>query len=174
MPLIDLDPNHARNVPKSVLPEDHVRFAFAIVTAWACIEELGFAIHASKEKPSRLEDGSWNPEVKENLEKRLRAADVDLEEKFSWNLRGAPTRLELKRAPNILKKSPWARQHVRDGDMEIVEALSYVHFLRSSVAAHKSSKRLIRVLSVYDVANAQFLARRLLLEKMGFWRNWNG
>ena len=34
---------------------------------------------------------------------------------------------------------------------------------------------MIRVLSIYDVANVQFLARRLILEKMGFWKfgeNW--
>jgi hypothetical protein len=43
-----------------------------------------------------------------------------------------------------------------------------------SVAAHKTDKRMVRVLSVYDVANAQFLARRLLLEKMGFWRYCDG
>jgi hypothetical protein len=28
----------------------------------------------------------------------------------------------------------------------------------------------MRALSAYDVANAQYLARRLLLEAMGFWR----
>jgi hypothetical protein len=31
---------------------------------------------------------------------------------------------------------------------------------------------MVRVLSVYDTANAQFLARRLFLEKMEFWRYW--
>ena len=31
-------------------------------------------------------------------------------------------------------------------------------------------KSYLRVLSVYDVANVQFLARRLLLESLGYWR----
>jgi hypothetical protein len=56
--------------------------------------------------------------------------------------------------------------------MEVIDAIHYVSFLRSWVAAHKTDKRMVRVLSVHDVANAQFLARRLFLEKMGFWRDW--
>jgi hypothetical protein len=31
-------------------------------------------------------------------------------------------------------------------------------------------RELVGVLSPYDVANGQFLARRLLLETLGFWR----
>lgn len=172
LPLIELDPQQSPTIPKSVFPEDHVRFSFSIVTAWSCIEEFGFAIHASKDKPSKLPDGSWNPEVKHDLEGRLHRGGIDLTEEFDWNLRGSPTKIELKRAPTFLRKSAWSRYSVRDGEMEIIDALSYAHFLRSSIAAHKSDKRLIKVLSVYDVSNVQFLARRLLLEKMGFWRLW--
>jgi hypothetical protein len=54
--------------------------------------------------------------------------------------------------------------------MQIIDAINYASFMRSSIAAHKSDHRMIRVLSIYDVANVQFLARRLILEKMGFWR----
>jgi hypothetical protein len=31
---------------------------------------------------------------------------------------------------------------------------------------------MLKVLSIYDVANAQFVARRLLMEAMGIWRHW--
>ena len=47
--------------------------------------------------------------------------------------------------------------------------LSSSRTTRYKVAAHKTSKKLLRVLSAYDVANVQFLARRLLLESLGFW-----
>jgi hypothetical protein len=174
LPAMDLDPGRNDNIRKSNLPDDHVRFSFAIISAWACIEELGFEIRASRDKPSRLPDGTWNTVVRNDLEGRLRKGHIDLKELFAWNLRGPRTRLEMKRAPSILKLSPWARHRVRDGDMEVVDALSYVHFLRSSVSAHRSDKSLVKLLSVYDVANAQFLARRLLLEKMGFRKYWNG
>jgi hypothetical protein len=45
------------------------------------------------------------------------------------------------------------------------------HHPEERVAAHSSGdKSYLRVLSVYDVANVQFLARRLLLESLGYWR----
>jgi hypothetical protein len=171
LPTIDLDPQHSTNVPKSPLPEDHVRLAFAIVMAYACIEELGFAVNASSDRPAKI-GGKWNPLVKEDLEARLRKGHVKLTEAFHWTLRGARTLIEKKRVPEIVQKAEWARYPVRDGKMEIIDAINYVSFVRSKVSAHKADKRLVRVLSVYDVANAQFLSRRLLLEKMGYWRYW--
>jgi hypothetical protein len=172
MPFVELDPFHSKNVPVSPLPEDHVRLAFAIVAAWSCIEELGFAVNASDKKPSILPNGNWNPEVRQNLEARLQRGHVNLKELFHWNLRGPGTRIEKKRRPPIVQKASWAKYHVRDGTMEVIDAINYVSFLRSKVSAHKSDRKMLRVLSVYDVANAQFLARRLLLETMGYWRYW--
>jgi hypothetical protein len=80
LPVIALDPSHSENVSKSPLPEDHVRMAFAIVTAWSCVEELGFEIRASSQSPSKLQDGSWNPAVKRELEARLRKGNINLKE----------------------------------------------------------------------------------------------
>ena len=172
VPFIELDPHHSENIPKSPFPEDHVVLAFAILAAWSCIEELGFDIRASQNKPSKLPNGDWNPVVRVELEERLKKSHINLLEPFHWNLRGARTKIEKKKAPHFVEKAPWAKYHVRDGSMEVIDAIHYVSFLRSWVAAHKTEKSLLRVLSVYDVANAQFLARRLLLEKMGFWRYW--
>jgi hypothetical protein len=171
-PGVELDPYHSANIPKSPLPEDHVRLAFAITSAWSCVEELGFEIRASSQKPSKLPDGRWNPVVKTELEDRLRRGHVNIGEKFHWNLRGPRTRIERKRPPSIVQKAPWARYDVRDGTMELIDAIHYVSFLRSWIATHKTDKNLLRVLSVYDVTNAQMLARRLLLDNMGVWRYW--
>lgn len=170
LPIIALDPSQGKNLPKSPLPEDHVRMAFAIVTPWSCVEELGFEIHASPKKPSKLPDGSWNPAVRKDLESRLQKGHINLKEPIDWNLRGPRTRIEKKRMPSIIQKAPWARYQVRDGEMEVIDAIHYLSFLRSWVAAHRTDKRMVRVLSVYDTANAQFVARRLFLEKMGFWK----
>jgi hypothetical protein len=171
-PFVELDPHHSENIPKSPYPEDHVLLAFAVVTAWSCIEELGFDIRASENNPSKLPDGSWNPKVKLDLEERLRKGHVNLRESFHWNLRGPRTRIEKKKSPILVARAPWARYQVRDGAMEVIDAIHYISFLRSWVAAHRGDKDLVRVLSIYDVANAQFLARRLLLEKLRFWRYW--
>lgn len=60
---------------------------------------------------------------------------------------------------------------MRDGQMHVSDGIAYASFLRSSIAAHGSGeKNYLRVLSVYDVANVQFLARRLLLESLGYWQ----
>lgn len=171
VPTVELDPTHSLNLPKSVFPEDHIRMATAIVSANAAIEELGFTIHASKENPSRI-NGAWNPGVRSELEQRLTEAGVDLVEPIYWSLRGPRTRIEIKRAPEITQLARWAIKNiVRDGQMHVSDAIAYTSFLRSSIAAHSSGdKSYLRVLSVYDVANVQFLARRLLLESLGYWR----
>ena len=171
IPMIELDPLHSSNIRKSVFPEDHVRMATAIVSAYAAIEELGLTIRASEKNPSRI-NGAWNPQVRNELEERLRAAGIDLAEPIYWNLRGKRTRIETKRAPEITQLARWAIKNVvRDGQIHISDALAYASFLRSTIAAHSSGdKRYLRVLSVYDVANVQFLARRLMLESFGYWR----
>lgn len=55
--------------------------------------------------------------------------------------------------------------------MHVSDAIAYTSFLRSTIAAHSNeNKSYLRVLSVYEVSNVQFLARRLLLESLGYWR----
>ena len=58
IPFIELDPNHSANVPKSPLPEDHVRLAFAIVAAYACMRSLVW-----KCEPVARDLASWRTEV---------------------------------------------------------------------------------------------------------------
>ena len=97
---------------------------------------------------------------------------MDLAEEFYWNLRGKRTRIEMKRQPEITQLARWAIKNVvRDGQMHVSDALAYASFLRSQIAAHsREDKGDVKALSVYDVSNLQFLARRLLLESLGFWR----
>src|SRR5262245_40654574 len=42
-------------------PLAHVRVASAITLAYSAIEEMQLELRASRENPSRLKDGSWNP-----------------------------------------------------------------------------------------------------------------
>ena len=170
-PGMALNPSSGPNIPKSHLPEEHIRLAYAIVLANACIEELGLRVPAHANKPSWI-NGSWNPVVRQELEETLRRSGIDLNEPFYWNIRGGRTRLERKRPPKLTHKAPWSGQHVRDGAMHIADAIAYVGWLRSNVAAHTAKQPMMKVLSIYDVANAQFVARRLLMEAMGIWRHW--
>jgi hypothetical protein len=168
--IVDLDPWHAEHIPLSPFPEDHVRFAYGVVTAYAVVEHLGLDVRASNQRPSMI-NGEWNPVVKEDLEERLRLRSIDLAERISWNVRGPVRRIEKARPPRSQGKAKWARFQARDVYVEVIDAINDLSWLRSKVSAHKMGE-LAKVLSPYDVANGQHLARRLLLEALGFWRYW--
>jgi hypothetical protein len=58
---------------------------------------------------------------------------------------------------------------VRDEDVAVVDAIADLRWLRSAVAAH-DVKDLASLLSIYDVANAQYMARRSILASLGLER----
>jgi hypothetical protein len=165
---MQLDPGSARHVRLSVNPADHVRFAYAVVTSYAVIEQLGLEVRASQQNPSFI-NGAWNPPVKADLERRLTKAGVNLDDSAVWHLRGPRTRVEKARGVRALRRANWAWGPVRDIEVDVVDAIAGVSWLRSKVSAHRIGD-LARSLSIYDVANAQYLARRLFLEVLGDYR----
>jgi hypothetical protein len=167
---VDVDPAHSEHTRLSPLPEHHVRFACAIMVSYSVLEELGLEIRASANKPSFI-SGRWNPPVKEDLEQRLDRAGVDLGEPIYWNVRGTPTVVERKSHKKIQLRSraPWAYRTVRDCAIPLVDAIAVTDWIRDRVTAHKLRKH-VASLSVYDIDNAHHLARRMLLESLGFWR----
>jgi hypothetical protein len=142
-------------------------FSHAIISAYSVVEELGLNVRASPKHPSHI-NGQWNPLVKQDLEGRLRKSGVDLSEPVLWVARGSKRRIEARRALPAGAKAPWSAWVVRDSEIEVVDAIAYAGWLRSTVASH-ATKVLTRVLSPYDVINVQNLGRRLLLESLGFW-----
>jgi hypothetical protein len=168
IPGVDLEPS-ARHIPIFRLPDDHIKLSHAIISAYSAIEELGLEIRASSKKPSKIKD-QWNPAVKSDLEQRLMKAKININENMLWMRRGTRTKIERKKSPPISTKAPWAGGlQIRDCDINLIEAISLAHWLRSHVASHKT-KDLTKVISPYDVINVQHLARRLLLEILGFWK----
>lgn len=165
---MDMEPHFMPHLSVSKFPGDHVLFCHAIISAFAAIEDLGLNVPAGHGRPSRIGD-DWNPEVKADLERRLRAAGVDLVEKFLWTVRGPRRKIEKSRPVPSLSKARWSVGPVRDCEVHITDAIAYASWLRDRVAAH-TVKDLTRVLSPYDVVNVQDVARRLLLEALGFWR----
>jgi len=162
---MQLDPASARHVRLSPNPADHVRLGYAIVTAYAVIEQLGLEVRASQSNPSFI-NGAWNPNVRSELEARLKQAGIDLNDLAVWHLRGPRTRIENARGVRALRRANWAWGAVRDLEVEVVDAIAGASWLRSKVSAHRIGD-LARSLSIYDVANVQYLARRLFLEVLG-------
>ena len=169
---IDMDPFHgAEYMPVSPFTHDHVTFCHCIIAAYSVIEELGLEVRASLKTPSIIK-GKWNPSVLSNLERRLLSAGVNLNETLLWTIRGPKRRIELRHPPRTLGKMRWAYGPVQDASINIVDAIAQTSWLRSVAASH-TIKDVTTVLSAYDVANAQYLARRLLLESLGYWRFYN-
>jgi hypothetical protein len=158
---IDLEHYLPPGEHRSPIPHDHVRFAYAIVTAYAVLEQLGLALHGEA-----FQNGKWIPAKRADLEHRLVRAGLNLAEPALWQLRGGPTRLEARRRTQTLRKSEWAWGPVRDEDVAVVDAIADVRWLRSAVAAH-DVKDLASLLSIYDVANAQYMAGRSILACLG-------
>ncbi len=161
---MELDPDHARHVRLSPNPSDHARFAYAIVTAYAALEQMGLEVRASQKNPSFIK-GAWNPPVKSNLETRLTDAGVNLADSAVWHLRGPRTSIEKARGLRAVRRANWASGVVRDIEVDVTDAIAGASWLRSRVSAHKIGD-LARSLSIYDVANVQYLVRRLFLEKL--------
>ena len=169
---IELDPSHSLYYKLSPFPSNYVKFAYAIIAFYSVIEELGLGVGATNKNPSFV-DGNWNPKVKKDLELRLKGSGINIEEPFSWILRSTPTNIEknLRKKGRLktIKKSSWARSDVRDSEIELTYAILLVSNLRSEISSHKFNK-FIQSLSIYDVSNVNYLARRLLMERLGFWK----
>ena len=166
---MDMHPRYSRRefgVQKD--PIGHVRIANAITLAYSAIEEMQLELRASRENPSRLKDGSWNPVVREDLERRLSQAKIDTTDSFVWTLRGPKTRIERSRQIPSIGKTKWTYGVVRDRQVSIIDALAYASWLRSTTTTHRFTSASAS-LTVYDAFNVQSLARRLLMERFGFW-----
>lgn len=162
----DFHPSSATHRGVTDDPLVHVACAQAIVSAYGVLEELGLELRASKMRPSKI-NGAWNPIVKTELEQRLVAGGIDLRRQFNWVVRGSPTRIQLKRpVPKGVRQS-WTYGSLRDRRIDLIDAIAEASWLRSRVSAHRTSQ-LTSSLTEADVHNVQMLARRLLLERVGF------
>jgi hypothetical protein len=168
--IMDLDPGESpRRFRVQTDPIYHVYLANAVTLAYSAIEELGLEVRATSENPSKMPGGSWNPSVKSELEERLRKSGINISEDEIWTLRGSKTRVEKGRPPPSTGKPSWSRGAVRDVRVRLIDALALASWLRSGTTTHRFTDR-TRSLTVYDAHNIQFLARRLILEKFGFWK----
>lgn len=163
--IMDLSPYNI--IERSPFPYDYIRFGYAIFIAYSIIEELKLEVRATKENPSYI-NKEWNPVVKDDLEERLKRAKINAKEPLLWQLRGRKTSLEKRKEIEISNMANWSSGEIRDCEVSIIDAISYLSWLRSKIVAHRLDKDVVS-LSVYDVGNAQHLARRLILEHLGFW-----
>ena len=177
----DMDLHESTDWKITAYPFIQMRFAYAIIAAYSVIEELNINIQgASSTKPSIRPDGSWDPNILCNLQNRLKLLHINFEEDIPWMIRGEATAIEKRKPVQVQKRASWAHPEdmepepdyikVNDGYVHLHDAINYISHLRSSISSHKVGARIL-ALSVFDVANAQFLARRMILESCGLWKN---
>lgn len=161
---IILDPYHTdyQKLSRNLL--ERLKYSYTILALYSIIEELGLEVRASNKNPSKL-NGSWNPLVKKDIENRLLKSKIDINKKLSWNLRTKPTKVHPKNKLQLIEKASWAKYFIRDSTIEIIDAISYSSWLRSKIIAHKFNDDFLSI-SIYDVANVNFLVRRILLDKL--------
>jgi hypothetical protein len=170
--LMDLQPSPYKFHPVEKDPIAHVYIANAVTSAYSAIEELRLEVVVPRGQRSRMPDGSWNPQIKADLERRLRGAHVTLSPHI-WTLRGPPTKIERLRKVKGIKKPRWARGSVRDIELPVIDAIAMASWLRSKISTHRFSTD-SKSLTPYDAYNVQSLARRLILEKSRIrpWERW--
>ena len=166
--VIDLDPSHwYHGAAVSPFPTDHVRLAYSIVAAYAVLEQLGIEVRATTNRPSR-HGATWDPKVRVDLAKRLAARGVDVSEPAIWVTRGTPRRVNRSGKTKPLGRAPWAGGRIRDAEIDLLDAIADLSWLRSKVASHRLDES-AESLTPYDVENAQYLARRLFASAAGWW-----
>jgi len=179
IPPIDLYPYEEIKKPsinKPLPPNTQTSLAFALLTAYSAIEELGFSppkekdIITGKYIINRNREGVWDLKIKKKFEVNLKREGVNPNDNILWTLRGRKSYIEKKRNTKIVKKTPWNNGLIRDEEISIIDAIADASWLRSWVVAHifssKKNLRKIKTLSIYDVTNVQNLARLLILESL--------
>lgn len=159
---MELNPGNFPYQHRSLSPRDQVRFAYAIVTAYAAIETFGLAIHGEA-----FANGQWISERRRELQNRVSRAGIDPETQLLWQMRGGATTLQRARSLPIIARAEWAQNQIRDCYISVLDAIAYVRWLRARAAAHDLKENASK-LSVHDVSNAQQLVRLVLLQSTPF------
>jgi hypothetical protein len=168
---MELKPNYRRKqLYVGQHPYHQVQMSTATTLAYSAIEELELEPRSIANRPVKLLDGSWERSALADLNIRLEKAGIDVSTSVVWTVRGSPTRIEKSaRAPRGIKQS-WSRGMVRDKAVTIQDALIAASWMRSRCTTHRYPEE-TKSISMFDVHNVQFLARRLLLESLGLWKD---
>ncbi|GAU08261.1 hypothetical protein [Desulfoplanes formicivorans] len=148
--------------------DDYIRYANNIVNFYSILEELELGINLKKGQQS-FKDGKWDQNVLDELRTRLKIKNINYNEPILWLRRSKRMTLEEKRRVKILYQPDWARNENRDSYIAIEDAIDFLRVIRNKVAAHNIKKE-ARSITVYDVENANRLAKRVILENLKLWK----
>ena len=158
---MDLDPREDF-FDRLYLPTIQTMIGNAVIASFSVLEELGLKENASKENPSIIQS-KWNPKVYDELCVRLTKHNVDPYAKIPWLSRGEFRRPFISQIDSS-EICEWSDDtFILDFNIKIVDAVFETSHIRSRKAAHGNRGK-ISLLSVYDIENANALARHILLK----------
>ncbi len=149
---------------RSSLPKWHVRFAYAIIAAYAAIEQLGLEVRAKKKGNAYVArtEGTWHPPALDCLRLRLEANGLRHDEQVIWLERLPRSRIQHRfQSQHSKQPTEWTSGIWQDHTVELCDAIDLVRSLRSRVASHRVQDW-VKMLSRVDVSNAQMVAWHLL------------
>ncbi len=149
----------------------HVGTSIAINLAFSAIEELQLQVKSNAKSQRWLDSkaGQWNPDVLQDLHRRLRAAHIDPARTMTWIVRGDRSLAESKISPVLGIPTPYSDgQTVRDVEVTLPDALHIASYIRNYMTAHRFGEA-SPFLGPYEVHNVQRLARQLILCACGCW-----
>lgn len=144
----------------------HVKAAYAFVSAYSIIEELGLDIRSSSKSPRFLKDGEWNSEVKNDILRRLNEIGISEDDTLVWIIRGTPSELYKSIKPKLGINTEWTDGIVvNDQEMKIYDAIHYCSYIRNFFLAH-SFNEVVCYINPYDIHNVQRLVRMLIMSRI--------
>lgn len=163
------NPKYGEIFKNENINSEHVKKAYAINLCFSAIEELGLEIRSSSNK-KRFINNSWNPEVLDDIQNRLKSSGISKKDEIEWIRRGKRTQIDQVLNPQFGTKSKWSvYPEVGDKTFKVYEAIHYASLLRNFYTAHKFDI-LTQYINDYDVHNIQSLTRYLILKTLGLWK----
>ncbi len=157
---MDLDPR-TDIIDRLYLPTIQTKICNAVIASFSVLEELNLKENSSKEKPSTIQN-KWNPIVLDDLCEKLLNHNINPYDTIPWYSRGDYKR-PFKSQINRKNLCAWSDgTYIMDFNIAIVEAIFETSHIRSKKASHGNRGK-VKLLSVYDIENANTLARYILM-----------
>lgn len=156
---MDLEPI-SDNFDRLYFPTIQTMIGNAVIASFSILEELGIKENASKDNPSTI-DSHWNLSVYNDLCERLIKHNVDPNKKIPWLSRGAYKRpfISIIDSSHLCEWSDGIA--IMDFEIKIADAIFETSYIRSRKASHGNRGK-VSSLSIYDIENANALARDIL------------
>ena len=163
---MDLDP---RNDPfqNEYLLSKQMEFANCITACYGALEEVDLNVTYGLPLLNRTRT-DWNPEIYAKTLSKLENMGIDSSMELMWLSRGQNAPIRKDTLVKNIRECEWSYGDVRDYYASHVDALLRIKQLRNKAGAHNDDEG-ISFLSIYDVENAFYLSRTLLLVKFGIY-----